>query len=72
MLHRHGITVTAGRNTARAALASGLPASVLADLTGTHVQTAVAWTRLTGRDWTDYIATRAHDTSATPGPSLQQ
>ncbi|MFB9238167.1 hypothetical protein ACFFWC_21855 [Plantactinospora siamensis] len=69
MLHRNGITVTAGRNTARAALASGLPASVLADLTGTHVQTAVAWTRLTGRDWTDYVAKRAHDSSAAPGPS---
>jgi len=70
MLHRRGITVTAGRNTARAALASELPASVLADLTGIHVQTAVAWTRLTGHDWTGYVATRAEDSSAAPG--LQQ
>jgi integrase len=52
-LHRHGITATADRNTARAALASRLPASVLADLTGVHVQTAIAWNRLTGGDWTE-------------------
>ncbi len=62
-LRGHGIAVTAGRNTARAALASRLPASVLADLTGIHIHTAVGWTRLTGRDWTDYVAARAQDAS---------
>jgi len=63
-LRRHGITATAGRNTARAALASRLPTSVLADLTGIHIHTAVAWNRLTGADWTEYVGLRAHDTSS--------
>ena len=60
-LRRNGINASAGRNTARAALASQLPSSVLADLTGIHIHTAVAWNRLAGSDWTQYVALRAED-----------
>jgi integrase len=70
-LRRHGITAAAGRNTARAALASRLPASILADLTGIHIHTAVAWNRLTGRDWTEYVALRAEDGPARTRTSVQ-
>lgn len=59
MLTRHGITTRDGRNTARYALASHLPASVLADLTGTSIGNAVEWTNWTKRNWLDYLATRA-------------
>jgi hypothetical protein len=58
-LHRHGITVLAGRNSARTALATELPAAVLADLTGVNISTAVAWSRQAKRDWTDLIAARS-------------
>lgn len=60
-LRRHDITVTAGRNTARAALSSRLSVSVLADLAGIHIGTAVAWNRLTAGDWAEYVARRAQD-----------
>lgn len=36
-LHRYGIDAHAGRNTSRLALVAGLPAAVLADLTGISV-----------------------------------
>jgi hypothetical protein len=42
-LQRYGVNAHAGRNTARLALASELPASVLADLTGISVGTAERW-----------------------------
>jgi hypothetical protein len=60
-LRQHGITVLAGRNSARTALAAELPAAVLADLTGINVSTAVAWSRQVKRDWTDLVAIRADD-----------
>jgi len=63
-LAQHGLTVHAGRNTARLALAGELPASVLADLTGTSIGNAVAWTAWAKRDWIDYVASRQH---ALPG-----
>lgn len=56
-LRRHGIAPLAGRNNARLALATDLPASVLADLTGTS--NATRWTVYARRDWLDYIASRA-------------
>ncbi|MFD6833982.1 hypothetical protein WN979_31410 (plasmid) [Streptomyces albidoflavus] len=43
---------------ARLALASDLPASVLADLTGTSISNATRWTACAKRDWFDYIACR--------------
>ncbi|MGW8985756.1 hypothetical protein ACWGQ9_24250 [Streptomyces parvus] len=58
----YGLSGLAGRNTARLALAANLPASVLADLTGTSVDNAVRWTKFAKRDWTEYVAARKRDT----------
>lgn len=58
-LRRHGIAPHAGRNNARLALATDLPASVLADFTGTSISNATRWTGYARRDWLDYIASRA-------------
>jgi hypothetical protein len=60
-LSRHGITVRAVRNGALAALAADLPAAILADLLGMHVNTAVRWVIYARRDWTDYLADRADE-----------
>ncbi|MEU2469269.1 hypothetical protein ABZ580_34580 [Streptomyces sp. NPDC012486] len=60
-LRRHGIAPLASRNSARLALASDLPASVLAELTGTSISNATRWTGYAKRDWLDYIASRAQD-----------
>lgn len=60
-LARHGITVRAARNGALASLAADLPAAILADLLGMHVNTAVRWVTLARRDWTDYLADRADE-----------
>jgi hypothetical protein len=46
-------------NGALAALAADLPAAVLADLLGMHINTAVRWVKYGGRDWADFIAARA-------------
>jgi hypothetical protein len=71
-LRRHGITVLAGRNTARTALAAELPAAVLADLTGININTAVTWSRQVKRDWTEYVALRAQDAPASNKPGLDK
>lgn len=65
VLTAHGITARDGRNSARYALASQLPAVILADLTGTNIKTAVEWTRWSKRSWFDYIAIRARDQTNT-------
>ena len=57
-LCRHGITTHAARNTAVGAIATELPAPVLAGITGLHISTATRWTRSTRRDWTEYVAAR--------------
>jgi L-alanine-DL-glutamate epimerase-like enolase superfamily enzyme len=62
-LSRHGITVRAACNGALAALAADLPAAILADLLGMHVNTAVRWVNYARRDWTDYLADRADEQS---------
>lgn len=62
-LGRHGITVRAARNGALAALAADLPAAILADLLGMHVNTAVRWVNFARRNWADYLAARAADQS---------
>jgi len=41
------------------ALAADLPASIIADLLGMHINTAIRWIDYAGRDWTDYLAARA-------------
>ncbi|MGW4123114.1 hypothetical protein [Nocardia sp. NPDC004711] len=61
MLAQHGITVRDARNSARYALASQLPASVLADLTGTSISNAVESTNWAKRNWLDHVATPAQD-----------
>jgi hypothetical protein len=43
-LNNHGITIPAARNSARRALAEDLPAPVIAELFGMHIETAVRWT----------------------------
>jgi len=60
-LGRHGIPVRAARNGALASLAADLPAAILADMLGMHVDTAVRRVILARRDWTDYLATRTAD-----------
>lgn len=65
-LNRYGIQVRLARNTARLAQALDLPASVIADLFGMHINTAVRWVRYAKRDWLDYVADRAADTRS-PG-----
>lgn len=66
LLNRHGINVRPARNGALAALAADLPAAILADLLGLHVNTAVRWVTYARRDWTDYLALRAAEHSETP------
>ncbi|MBL3670992.1 hypothetical protein JL475_34625 [Streptomyces sp. M2CJ-2] len=57
-LRKYGLKGLAGRNAARLALASDVPASILAELTGTSVSNATRWATLAKRDWTGYIAAR--------------
>jgi hypothetical protein len=63
-LGRYGISVRPARNGALAALAADLPAAILADLLGMHVNTAVRWVTYARRDWADYLAARAADQGA--------
>jgi ATP dependent DNA ligase domain len=67
-LNRHGISARAARNGALAALASDLPAAVLADFLGLHVDTAVRWVTFAPKDWTDYLAAR--DADLAPAPAI--
>lgn len=55
-----GIVIRPTRNSAMMQLASELPASVLADLLGLHVNTAVEWVRNSRGDWARYAVTGAH------------
>ena len=41
------------------ALAADLPAAIIADLLGMHINTAIRWVRYAGRDWADSLAARA-------------
>jgi hypothetical protein len=66
LLNRHGITVRLARNGALAALAADLPAAILAELLGLHVNTAVRWVTYARRDWTDYLTLRAGEYKETP------
>ncbi|MEW1860201.1 hypothetical protein AB0399_07450 [Streptomyces sp. NPDC088194] len=63
-LRKADLTGLAGRNTARLALATDVPASILAEVTGTSVHNATRWATLAKRDWTEYIATRRDDAGA--------
>ena len=57
----HGISAMPARNGALAALATDLPAAVLADFLGIHVSTAVRWVNYARQDWTAYLAARDAD-----------
>jgi hypothetical protein len=46
------------RSAALIDLAADLPAAVLADLLGVHINTAVRWVRRSKRDWASYLAAR--------------
>ncbi|MFI0451892.1 hypothetical protein [Actinomadura sp. 6N118] len=67
-LNAYGIQARSARVTALMSLAAELPAAILADLLGLHINTAVTWTKLAGRDWLDYVATRFSGPSSTGIP----
>jgi len=62
-LNTHGIQARTGRSAALINLAADLPAAVLADLLGLHINTAVRWVKRARRDWASYLAARAEATS---------
>ncbi|MEV8030649.1 hypothetical protein [Streptomyces sp. NPDC086182] len=55
----HGIAVRRAKNSAELALASDLPASILSEILGVHINTAVDWVRFVKRDWAAFIEARA-------------
>jgi len=65
-LNDHGIQARTARSAALINLASDLPAAILADLLGMHVNTAVRWSRRAKRDWTGYLAARSAGSRVTP------
>ena len=56
------IQARTARSAALINLAADLPAAVLADLLGLHINTAVRWVKRARRDWADYLAARADAT----------
>jgi len=61
-LNTHGIQPRIARSAALINLGADLPAAVLADLLGLHINTAVRWVKRARRDWTSYLAARAETT----------
>ncbi len=59
-LATHGIGVRAAKNTAVLSLASDLPAPVLSQILGVHINTAVHWVKYVKRDWASYVESRRH------------
>ncbi|WP_432159085.1 MULTISPECIES: hypothetical protein [unclassified Streptomyces] len=57
-LVRQGIQTRSARTAALIALAAELPAPVLADLLGVHIQTALKWTHHAQRGWSVYLMAR--------------
>ncbi|MBN6057598.1 hypothetical protein JYK22_37090, partial [Nonomuraea sp. RK-328] len=60
-LLEHGIDIRPARNAALIALVEDIPAPVLADILGLHINTAVRWANVAKRDWSAYLAARAED-----------
>lgn len=58
-LRRHGLPAHPCRNTALVALAGDIPASVLSELIGISITSALQWSRRSARDWNAYLAARA-------------
>lgn len=54
-----GVDPRADRNTALGQLAAEVPAAVLADMLGLHINTAINWANDTAGDWTNYAAARS-------------
>ena len=57
-LNAHGIQSRTGRSAALINLAADLPAAILADLLGLHINTAVRWVQHARRDWASSLAAR--------------
>jgi hypothetical protein len=76
-LRRHldnaGIHTRAAHNSALIELAADLPAPVVAETLGIHIETAVKWSKYARRDWIGYLAARADDLRASTdgGDGLQ-
>lgn len=60
---RHGVDVRAARDTALSTLASNLPAPILSQILGRHINTAVDWVKYAKRDWTTYVGVCGGDSS---------
>ena len=58
-----GIHIRVSRNGALLALAQDLPAPVLAELLGLHINTAARWCRIAQRDWSHYLSARVDNRS---------
>ena len=54
--HQIGIQPGPARSTALFQLATELPAAILARMLGIHIDVAVAWQRISARDWMTYAA----------------
>lgn len=57
-MREHDLPGLAGRNTARLAMAMDIPSAILAEATGTGVDSATRWATFAKRDWAAYIAAR--------------
>ncbi|MFI6111358.1 hypothetical protein [Kitasatospora sp. NPDC051164] len=67
-LVHQGVHTRAARTAALIALATDLPAPVLADLLDVHIHTALKWARHAQRDWTTYLTARAGGLADTAEP----
>lgn len=54
----HGVRPGQSRNAAMLTLAAGIPAAVLSELIGINDRTALTWSALAARDWSQYVAQR--------------
>jgi len=66
LLNGTGIRTRTARNSALISLAADLPAPILADLLGLHINTAVRWVRRSKRDWASYVEARAEAVDRSP------
>jgi hypothetical protein len=53
------------------AFAADLPAAIIADLLGMHINTAIRWVRYAGRDWADCLAARAAEQDKESGDARE-
>jgi hypothetical protein len=69
-LNAHGIQARIARSAALINLAADLPAAVLADLLGLHINTAVRWVKRARRDWASYLDARAQVPPRSPAENM--